>query len=170
MKQRCFFSIILCVVCISIWGQTMDSKVKLIDFSMLDSCIVKGMGKTNADIILYADSIVARTVAWEGCKEESIRLSESMSAIVKYTFCTPAMYISNKKVYASFQTYLTLTFHQGDNCLSIQFDYDINKWMIKNDNNVIICHDLKNSALLQLFYILFQNNPLIERSYKNILQ
>ena len=70
--------------------------------SVIDSCMVNEIGKTNADIILYADSIIAKTIAWEGCKEESIRFPENMSDIIKYTFCTPSMYLSNKKVYANF--------------------------------------------------------------------
>lgn len=44
-----------------------------------------------------------------------------MSDIIKYTFCTPSMYLSNKKVYANFQPYLTLTFYKGNNKLSIQY-------------------------------------------------
>lgn len=168
--------IVLCFVCNMIYAgniQQQDSTYQnqnMLKLSVIDSCMVNEIGKTNADIILYADSIIAKTIAWEGCKEESIRLPENMSDIIKYTFCTPSMYLSNKKVYASFQPYLTLTFYKGNNNLSIQFDYDINKWMIKSDNNDIICHDLKNSSLLPLFFLLFQNNPLIENSYKNLLQ
>lgn len=177
MKRYIHF-IVLCFVCNMIFAENIHQqnttqetgKQTTIDLSMIDSYIAKSIGKTNADIILHADSIVAKTIAWEGCKEESIRLPENMSDIVKYTFCTPSMYLSNKKVYASFQPYLTVTFHKGCNSLSVEFDYDINKWMIKNNNNDIICHDLKNSALLPLFFILFQKNPLIENSYKKLLQ
>lgn len=168
--------LVLCFVCNMIYAgniQQQDStyqKQNMLKLSVIDSCMVNEIGKTNANIILYADSIIAKTIAWEGCKEESIRLPENMSDIIKYTFCAPSMYLSNKKVYASFQPYLTLTFYKGNNNLSIQFDYDINKWMIKSDNNDIICHDLKNSSLLPLFFLLFQNNPLIEKSYKKLLQ
>lgn len=171
MKMKYLLTVLLTIVCINTWGQTKETQVEQNCFTEIDSHLIKEIGKEKADIVLFADSIVANTVAWEGCQEESRRLSESMSNIVKYTFCTPSMYLSNKKVYASFQPYLSLTFYKGSNSFSIQFDYDINKWMIKNENDYcIICHDLKNSALLPLFYILFPNNPLIENSYKKIMQ
>jgi len=140
------------------------------ELSVIDYHLVRALGEDDSKIIIHADSIVATTIAWEGCIEESINLPEYMASIVKYTFCTSSMYASNKKVYASFQPYLSLTFYYKTQSLNILFDYGINKWMIKNNNGSIICHDLRNSALLPLFYILFQNNPLIEQSYKKILQ
>lgn len=175
MKYKYLLTTVLCIFCINTFGQLhkMNSNVcKKIqsDYGIIDSCIVRKLGEYKSKIILNADSIIATTIAWEGCKEESIKLSECMSSIVKYTFCTPSMYTSNKKVYASFQPYLTLTFFNKEKSLFIQFDYGINKWMIKNEDESIICHDLRNSALLPLFYILFKNNPLIEQSYKKILQ
>ncbi len=174
MGRKTLIMIIVCIYSITIYGQQKDMSYHNItngmDFTTIDSIMVCKLGEKNAEMILTADSIVAQTILWEGCNAETKKLSIEMENIVKYTFCLPSMYSSEKKIYASFQPYLQLNFFHNGESISVFFDYGINKWRIDEKGKILQYCDLKNSSLLPLFYLLFPNNQLINISYKNIIK
>jgi len=133
-----------------------------------DKVIVKHLGVGTARVIMKADSIVANLIVWENDVLPPKVLSSDMCAIVKYALCQPVMYSSDKRVYSAFYADVHLIIYMGDVALTLELDYNINKWRLIDEHGKQICrHDLKNSELLTMIHELWPESKNINIKYEN---
>ena len=104
-----------------------------------DNVIAKQIGIVPAEIITNADSIVANLTVWESDSFPSKLLSPCMCSVVQYTLCQPIMYSSDKRVYSAFYADVRLVIHKGNTVLTLELDYNINKWRLVDDNGKQLC-------------------------------
>ena len=77
------------------------------------------------------------------------------------------MYSTDKRVYSAFYADVRLVIYKGDTILTIELDYNINKWRLIDDKGKQICrHDLKNSELLSLMHELWPESTNITIKYE----
>ena len=133
----------------------------------IDNVIVKQIGLDHARVIMDADSIVANPTVWENDTLPTKELSPCMRSIVQYTMCQPVMYSTDKRVYSAFYADVRLVIYKGDTILTIELDYNINKWRLIDDKGNQICrHDLRNSELLSLMHELWPQSKNINIKYE----
>ena len=133
-----------------------------------DKVIAKHLGTGPAAIIMEADSIVANLTVWENDVLPPKGLSSDMCAIVKYVLCQPVMYSSDKRVYSAFYADVHIFIYKGDVSLTLELDYNINKWRLLDGKGKQICrHDLKNSELLTMIHELWPESKNINIKYEN---
>lgn len=132
-----------------------------------DNVIVKQIGVGPADIIMGADSIVANLTVWENDTLPAKMLSPCMCSIVQYTLCQPVMYSSDKRVYSAFYADVRLVIYKEGKSLTLELDYNINKWKLTSENGKQICrHDLKNSELLSMMHELWPESKNFNIKYE----
>ena len=138
------------------------------DNNPVANVIVRHVGVGPAGVIMDADSIVANLTVWENDMLPPKVLSPGMCAILKYTLCQPIMYSSDKRVYSAFYADVRLVIYKGDAFLTLELDYNINKWRLKDEKGNQICrHDLKNSELLTMMHELWPESKNINIKYDN---
>ena len=136
-----------------------------------DKVIVKQIGAGPAGIIMGADSIVANLTVWESDSLLPKTLSPNMCSIVQYTLCQPVMYSTDKRIYSAFYADVRLLVYNGASFLTIELDYNINKWRLIDDKGKQICrHDLKNSELLTIMHELWPESKNINIKYKKFTE
>lgn len=132
-----------------------------------DNVMTNKIGVEHAGVIMNADSIVANLTVWEADSLPSKALSPCMCSIVQYTLCQPIMYSSDKRVYSAFYADVSLVVYKGETVLTIELDYNINKWRLIDDKGNQICrHDLKNSELLSMMHELWPESQNINIKYE----
>lgn len=160
MIKRKFILLITSVMAIPSIASIADDKVPT------DNVIVKQIGVGPAGVIMGADSIMANLTVWENDTLPPKMLSHCMCSIVQYTLCQPVMYSSDKRVYSAFFADVRLIVYKGDTSLTLELDYNINKWRLLNEKGEQICrHDLKNSELLSLVHELWPESKNINIKY-----
>ena len=133
-----------------------------------DNVIVKQIGVGPADVIMGADSIVANLTAWESDTLPPKVLSPCMCSIVQYILCQPVMYSSDKRVYSAFYADVHLVIYKDGKSLTLELDYNINKWRLMDVKGKQICrHDLNNSELLTMIHELWPESKNINIKYEN---
>ena len=131
-----------------------------------DNMIAKKIGVEPARIIMEADSIVANLTVWETDSFPPKLLSPCMCSVVQYTLCQPVMYLTDKRVYSAFYADVRLVVYKGNSFLTIELDYNINKWRLIDDSGKQICrHDLRNSELLTIMHELWPESKNINIKY-----
>lgn len=136
-----------------------------------DNVISKKIDIEHAGVIMNADSIVANLTVWEADSLPSKTLSPCMCSIVKYTLCQPVMYSTDKRVYTAFYADVRLIIYKGDASLTIELDYNINKWRLVDDKGEQICrYDLKNSELLSMMHELWPESKNINIKYEKFTE
>lgn len=134
---------------------------------IVDKVITKHIGVGPAGVIMGADSIVANLTVWENDTLPSKVLSPCMCSVVQYILCQPVMYSSDKRVYSAFYADVRLVIYKGDTIVTIELDYNINKWRLIDDKGKQICrHDLKNSELLSMMHELWPKSKNITIKYE----
>lgn len=161
MIKRKFILLISCVMYITSMGAVSNDEIST------DNVIVKQIGVGPAGVIMNADSIVANLTVWENDTLPPKVLPPCMCSIVQYTLCQPVMYSTDKRVYSAFYADVRLVIYKGDTVLTIELDYNINKWRLIDDKGKQICrHDLKNSELLSLMHELWPESTNITIKYE----
>lgn len=164
MIKRKFFLLISCFLSITI----MDLLASENDPS--DNVITRQIGIGPAGVIMEADSIVANLTVWENDTLPPKVLSPCMCSVVKYTLCQPVMYSSDKRVYSAFYADAHLIIYKGDAILTLELDYNINKWRLMDGKGKQICrHDLKNSELLSMIHELWPDSKNINIKYEKFV-
>ena len=136
------------------------------DFDKINNVMVRNLGPDTAQIILSADSIVAHLIVWEKDTLPCKTLSLCESAIVKYTMCQPVMYLKDKRMYSGFYADVKLVFIKENTFITLELDYNINKWRLIDENGEQKCrHDLRNVELLTLFRELWPESENIKIKY-----
>lgn len=136
-----------------------------------DNVMTNKIGVEHAGVIMNADSIVANLTVWEADSLPSKALSPCMCSIVQYTLCQPIMYSSDKRVYSAFYADVSLVVYKGETVLTIELDYNINKWRLIDDKGNQICrHDLKNSELLSMMHELWPESQNINIKYEKFTE
>lgn len=136
-----------------------------------DNVIAKKIGVEHAGVIMNADSIMANLTVWEADSLPSKTLSPCMCSIVQYTLRQPVMYSSDKRVYSAFYADVSLVVYKGDTVLTIELDYNINKWRLIDDKGKQICrYDLKNSELLSMMHELWPESKNINIKYEKFTE
>ena len=136
-----------------------------------DNVIAKQIGINFAEIILSADSIVADLTVWENDTLPQKVLPPCKCSIVKYTLCQPIMYSTDKRVYSAFYADAHLFFYKGKTFLTLELDYNINKWRLLDEDGKQICrHDLKNSELLSLLHEIWPESKNINIKYEKFTE
>ena len=165
MIRRKFILFIISAMALS----TMASVIK--DQVPTDNVIVNKIGVSPAGIIMAADSIVANLTVWESDSFPPKQLSPCMCSVVQYVLCQPVMYSTDKRVYSAFYADVCLVVYKGDSFLTIELDYNINKWRLIDDKGKQICrHDLKNSELLSLMHELWPKSKNISIKYEKFIE
>ena len=160
IKQK-FILLIISAMALSSMASVNKDKVTT------NNVIAKKIGVEHACIIMEADSIVANLTVWETDSFPPKLLSPCMCSIVKYTLCQPVMYSTDKRVYSAFYADASLVIYKGDTFLTIELDYNINKWRLIDDKGKQMCrHDLKNSELLSMMYELWTESKNINIKYE----
>ena len=140
----------------------------------LDSigCVMMGeLGETLSSLLLHADSIVAQVVTWEQEEIPARTLPSWMCLLTQYTWCSPALYQTDKKVYSQFDPYVALVFIRGGEKATLLLDYSINKWLLKDGEGQVVCrHDLLDKALLPMFRLLFPESETLKLKYDEYVQ
>ena len=132
-----------------------------------DNVIVKQIGVGPADVIMDADSIVANLTVWENDTLPPKVLSPCMCSIVQYILCQPVMYSSDKRMYSAFYADVRLVIYKDGKSLTLELDYNINKWKLMDENGKQICrHDLKNSELLSMMHELWPESKNINIKFE----
>ena len=156
------FFVALILITISLASMALDQEKPL----SVDRVMVKHVGDSIAEFVLYPDSMVANLTVWENQKLPSRVLPASMCSIVKYTLCQPVMYSTDKRVYSAFYADVRLVVYKGETFLTLELDYNINKWRLIDDKGKQICrHDLKNSELLSVMHELWPESRNINIKY-----
>ena len=136
-----------------------------------DNVIAKQIGINFAEIILSADSIVADLTVWENDTLPQKVLPPCKCSIVKYTLCQPIMYSTDKRVYSAFYADAHLFIYKGKTFLTLELDYNINKWRLLDESGKQICrHDLKNSELLSLLHEIWPESKNISIKYEKFAE
>lgn len=136
-----------------------------------DNVIAKQIGIVPAEIITNADSIVANLTVWESDSFPSKLLSPCMCSIVQYTLSQPVMYSTDKRVYSAFYADVRLVVYKGDTSLTLELDYNINKWRLIDDKGKRICrYDLPNYELLSLIHLLWPESKNINIKYDRYIK
>lgn len=136
-----------------------------------DKVISTQLGDCAAQIILDADSIVANLIVWETDSFPPKLLSPCMCSIVQYVLCQPVMYSEDKRVYSGFYADVRLVVYKGDTFLTIELDYNINKWRLIDAKGKQVCrHDLKNSELLSVMHELWPESKNINIKYEKFAE
>lgn len=165
MIKRKFILLISCVMTITSLESVANDKV------LTDNIIVKQIGVGPAGVIMGADSIVANLTVWENDTLPPKVLPPCMCSIVQYTLCQPIMYSSDKRVYSAFYADVRLVVFKGDTSLTLELDYNINKWRLIDDNGKQICrYDLKNSELLSMMHELWPESKNINIKYEKFTE
>ena len=160
IKQK-FILLICCVMSITSLDSLANDKVPT------DNVIVKQIGVGPADVIMDADSIVANLTVWENDTLPPKVLSPCMCSIVQYILCQPVMYSSDKRVYSAFYADVRLVIYKDGKSLTLELDYNINKWKLMDENGKQICrHDLKNSELLSMMHELWPESKNINIKFE----
>ena len=132
-----------------------------------DNVIVKQIGVGPAGVIMGADSIVANLTAWENDTLPPKVLSPCMCSVVQYILCQPVMYSSDKRVYSAFYADVRLDIYKDGKSLTLELDYNINKWKLTDENGKQICrHDLKNSEFLTMMHELWPESKNINIKFE----
>ena len=161
MIRQKFILLIISAMALSSMASAAKDKV------LTDNVITKKIGVEHAGVIMKADSIVANLTVWEADSLPSKTLSPCMCSIVQYTLCQPIMYSSDKRVYSAFYADVSLVVYKGETVLTIELDYNINKWRLIDDKGNQICrHDLKNSELLSMMHELWPESQNINIKYE----
>lgn len=136
-----------------------------------DNVIAKQIGINFAEIVLSADSIVADLTVWENDTLPKKVLPPCKCSIVRYTLCQPIMYSTDKRVYSAFYADARLIFYKGKTFLTLELDYNINKWRLLDESGKQICrHDLKNSELLSLLHEIWPDSKNINIKYEQFTE
>ena len=136
-----------------------------------DNVIAKQIGINFAEIVLSADSIVADLTVWENDTLPKKVLPPCKCSIVQYTLCQPIMYSTDKRVYSAFYADARLLIYKGKTFLTLELDYNINKWRLLDESGKQICrHDLKNSELLSLLHEIWPENKNINIKYEKFAE
>ena len=160
IKQK-FILLICCVMSITSLDSLANDKVPT------DNVIVKQIGVGPADVIMDADSIVANLTVWENDTLPPKVLSPCMCSIVQYILCQPVMYSSDKRMYSAFYADVRLVIYKDGKSLTLELDYNINKWKLMDENGKQICrHDLKNSELLSMMHELWPESKNINIKFE----
>ena len=137
----------------------------------IDSVIAKQIGGGAAEFILTADSIVADLTVWENDTLPQKVLPPCKCSIVQYTLCQPIMYSTDKRVYSAFYADARLIIYKGKTFLTLELDYNINKWRLLDESGKQICrHDLKNSELLSLLHEIWPESKNINIKYEKFTE
>ncbi len=165
MKKRLFFLLGVSMMILSIMvannkGNYIPNKV-----------ISKQIGEYRSQIVLGTDSIVAYLTVWETDSFPPKLLSPCMRSIVQYTMCQPVMYSTDKRVYSAFYADVRLVIYKGNTSLTLELDYNINKWRLIDAKGKQICrHDLKNSELLSMMHELWPESKNINIKYEKFAE
>ena len=136
-----------------------------------DNVIAKQIGINFAEIILSADSIVANLTVWENDTLPQKVLPPCKYSVVQYTLCQPVMYSTDKRVYSAFYADARLFFYKAKTFLTLELDYNINKWRLLDESGKQICrHDLKNSELLSLLHEIWPESKNINIKYEKFTE
>lgn len=165
MIRQKFILFIMSAMALSSMASIANNKVTT------DNVIAKHIGIVPAEIIMNADSIVANLTVWESDSFPPKLLSPCMCSVVQYTLCQPIMYSSDKRVYSAFYADVRLVIHKGNTVLTLELDYNINKWRLVDDNGKQLCrHDLKNSELLTIMHELWPESKNINIKYEKFIE
>lgn len=165
MKKRFIFLLSISMLTLSI--MVANNKGGFIT----NKVISKQIGEHRSQIVLGADSIVANLTVWETDSFPPKLLSPGMRSIVQYTLCQPVMYSTDKRVYSAFYADVRLVIYKGDASLTLELDYNINKWRLIDDKGKQICrHDLKNSELLTIMHELWPESKNINIKYEKFTE
>lgn len=162
MIKREFILLIACMMSMmtSFGAVTNDKKPA-------SNVITKHIGDGPAGVVMNADSIVASLTLWENDTLSPKKLSPCMCSIVQYTLCQPVMYSTDKRVYSAFYADARLFIYKGKTFLTLELDYNINKWRLLDESGKQICrHDLKNSELLSLLHEIWPESKNINIKYE----
>lgn len=164
MIKRKFILLISSVMFITSMGSVTN------DIIPTDTVIFKQIGVGPAGVIMNADSIVANLTVWENDTLPPKVLSPCMCSIIQYSLCQPVMYSSDKRVYSAFYADVRLVVFKGDASLTLELDYNINKWRLVDENGKQICrHDLKNSELLSMMHDLWPESKNINIKFEKFI-
>ena len=132
-----------------------------------NNVMAKQIGISPAIVIMTADSIVANLTVWETDTLPPKVLSPCMCSIVQYILCQPIMYSSDKRVYSAFYADVRLVIYKDGKSLTLELDYNINKWKLTDEKGKQICrHDLKNSELLSMIHELWPESKNINIKFE----
>lgn len=141
------------------------------DNAEIENVVSKQVGDSVATVIMHADSIVANLTVWESDTLSPRILSPCMCSIVQYTLCQPVMYRFDKRVYSAFYADVRLEIKQGERKLTLELDYNINKWRLLDGDGKQICrHDLMNTELLSLMHELWPESKNINVKYEEFIK
>lgn len=164
MIRRKFLLLILGVMTLS----SMVSVAK--DKNSNDNVIARRIGVEPAEIIMAADSIVAQLSVWENDTLPPKVLTSCMCSIVQYALCQPVMYLTDKRVYTAFYADVRLVVYKDSSFLTLELDYNTNKWRLFDEKGELICrYDLKNSELLSLMHDLWPESENINIKYEKFI-
>lgn len=137
------------------------------DFTPISNVFADKIGKENARLIFEADSIVAHLTIWETDSLPCKVLTPSDCSIVKYTLCQPVMFSTDKRIYSSFYADVRLVIYNGSSSLTLELDYNINKWRLMDEKGKQLCrYDLRYTELLSLFRMLWPESKNIKIKYE----
>ena len=165
MNKRKIIPFITCIMVVSSMVSVANDNVPT------DDVIAKQIGVGTAEVIMNADSIVAILTVWENDRHPPKMLSPCMCSIVQYTLCQPVMYLTDKRVYSAFYADVRLVLYKDNTSLTLELDYNINKWRLIDDKGKQICrHDLKNSELLSMMHELWPESKNINIKYEKFVE
>lgn len=164
MNKRKFFLIFVGIALVT-------SLIAKKDSDLTDVVIVKQIGAGNAETVMTADSIVAYLTVWENDTLPPKVLPPCKCSIVQYTLCQPIMYSTDKRVYSAFYADARLLIYKGKTFLTLELDYNINKWRLLDEDSKQICrYDLKNSELLSLLHKIWPESKNINIKYEKFTE
>ena len=80
--------------------------------------------------------------------------------------CQPVMYLKDKRMYSGFYADVKLVFIKENTFITLELDYNINKWRLIDEKGEQKCrHDLRNVELLTLFRELWPESENIKIKY-----
>lgn len=173
-SQRNF--LVLLLVCIGVCsgiamtpedGVAADNK----RFDNIKGRLVKEVGDSIANIVLSSKSFEATLTKWENDTFPPKTLTPHMISLVKYTLCQPSMFESDKRVYSAFYSDVQIQIGEGLKYITLELDYNINKWKLSDREGEEICrHDLRNSELLSLMHILWPKSSNLNIKYERLIK
>lgn len=102
------------------------------------------IGDSITDILINARHV---EICTDSCQKE---LSADERSIVRYVLADKKNLSTDMKVFGEFVPYLRINFHHKRKSITILYDFNLHKWMMKGANDALLCmYDLKSNEIIR---------------------